>query len=97
MRLIIDTDPGMDPEAADIVFRSGAPITMVGLDVCHRTQFDLSDGAALRGNRGSGRGRRRRRSGALRPPVPGASPHPTGISASATGLRRDFEAEIPVE
>lgn len=39
----------MDPEAADIVFRSGAPITMVGLDVCHRTHFDLSDVAALRG------------------------------------------------
>ncbi|MFT4615535.1 MAG: purine nucleosidase, partial [Bacteroidia bacterium] len=26
-----------DPEAADIVFRSGADLTMVGLDVCHQT------------------------------------------------------------
>ena len=25
-----------DPEAADVVFRSGAPITMIGLDVTHR-------------------------------------------------------------
>ncbi len=28
-----------DPEAADIVFRSGVPLTMVGLDVCHKTQL----------------------------------------------------------
>ncbi|MEM9404410.1 MAG: nucleoside hydrolase [Acidobacteriota bacterium] len=28
-----------DPEAADIVFRSGAPLTMVGLDVCHQTEL----------------------------------------------------------
>ncbi len=28
-----------DPEAADIVFRSGATLTMVGLDVCHQTQL----------------------------------------------------------
>ena len=28
-----------DPEAADIVFRSGADITMVGLDVCHQTHL----------------------------------------------------------
>ena len=40
----------MDPEAADVVFRSGATITMVGLDVCHRTHFDLSHVAVLRGN-----------------------------------------------
>ncbi len=26
-----------DPDAADIVFRSGADLTMVGLDVCHQT------------------------------------------------------------
>ena len=39
----------MDPEAADIVFRSGVAITMVGLDVCHQTHFDLSQVAALRG------------------------------------------------
>ena len=30
----------MDPDAADLVLRSGAPITMVGLDVCHRTHLD---------------------------------------------------------
>lgn len=28
-----------DPEAADIVFRSGAALTMVGLDVCHQTHL----------------------------------------------------------
>ncbi len=28
-----------DPEAADVVFRSGADMTMVGLDVCHQTQL----------------------------------------------------------
>ena len=28
-----------DPEAADIVFRSGAPLTMIGLDVCHQTHL----------------------------------------------------------
>lgn len=30
----------MDPEAAEVVFESGASITMVGLDVCHQTAFD---------------------------------------------------------
>lgn len=40
----------MDPEAADIVFRSGAPITMVGLDVCHQTSFDRERAARLRRN-----------------------------------------------
>ena len=40
----------MDPEAADIVFRSGAPITMVGLDVCHQTSFDRDRAARLRRN-----------------------------------------------
>jgi purine nucleosidase len=40
----------MDPEAADVVFRSGAPITMVGLDVCHRTSFDRDRAARLRRN-----------------------------------------------
>jgi purine nucleosidase len=38
----------MDPEAADVVFTSGAPITMVGLDVCHQTRFDRADVAGLR-------------------------------------------------
>lgn len=28
-----------DPEAADVVFRSGADLTMVGLDVCHQTHL----------------------------------------------------------
>jgi purine nucleosidase len=28
-----------DPDAADIVFRSGAELTMVGLDVCHQTHL----------------------------------------------------------
>jgi inosine-uridine nucleoside N-ribohydrolase len=28
-----------DPDAADIVFRSGADLTMVGLDVCHQTHL----------------------------------------------------------
>jgi purine nucleosidase len=37
----------MDPEAADVVFRSGVPITMVGLDVCHQTQFDRDQAAGL--------------------------------------------------
>jgi purine nucleosidase len=40
----------MDPEAADIVFRSGAPITMVGLDVCHQTSFDRDRAARFRRN-----------------------------------------------
>ena len=40
----------MDPEAADIVFRSGAPITMVGLDVCHQTSFDRDSAVRLRRN-----------------------------------------------
>ena len=28
-----------DPEAADLVFRSGIPITMIPLDVCHKTRM----------------------------------------------------------
>lgn len=28
-----------DPDAVDIVFRSGADLTMIGLDVCHRTHL----------------------------------------------------------
>ena len=31
-----------DPEAADIVFRSGVPITMLGLDVTHQALLDRS-------------------------------------------------------
>ena len=42
----------MDPEAAAVVFTSGARITMVGLDVCHQTSFDTSqvDRLAERGS-----------------------------------------------
>lgn len=39
----------MDPESADVVFRSGASITMVGLDVCHRTRFPQAQVDALSG------------------------------------------------
>ncbi|MCZ7537081.1 MAG: nucleoside hydrolase [Acidimicrobiia bacterium] len=35
----------MDPEAASIVFDSGSPITMAGLDVCHRTHLDRAQTA----------------------------------------------------
>ena len=37
-----------DPEAADVVFRSGVPITMVGLDVTHQALLDRSSARALR-------------------------------------------------
>jgi len=37
-----------DPEAADVVFRSGIPITMIGLDVTHQALLDRSSSAALR-------------------------------------------------
>ncbi len=40
-----------DPEAADIVFRSGIPITMMGLDVTHQATLD---GAASRRISGTG-------------------------------------------
>jgi inosine-uridine nucleoside N-ribohydrolase len=38
----------MDPEAAEVVFDSEAPISMVGLDVCHQTHFTRANAAALR-------------------------------------------------
>ncbi len=38
-----------DPEAADVVFRSGVPITMMGLDVTHQALLDRSSSEALRG------------------------------------------------
>jgi inosine-uridine nucleoside N-ribohydrolase len=38
-----------DPEAADVVFRSGVPITMIGLDVTHQALLDRDDATALRG------------------------------------------------
>ena len=37
-----------DPEAADIVFRSGVPITMIGLDVTHQALLDRASATALR-------------------------------------------------
>ncbi|HEY6570433.1 MAG TPA: nucleoside hydrolase [Candidatus Limnocylindrales bacterium] len=37
-----------DPEAADVVFRSGVPITMMGLDVTHQALLDRSHAQALR-------------------------------------------------
>jgi purine nucleosidase/pyrimidine-specific ribonucleoside hydrolase len=38
-----------DPEAADVVFRSGVAITMMGLDVTHQALLDRSSADALRG------------------------------------------------
>ncbi len=38
-----------DPEAADVVFRSGIPITMIGLDVTHQALLDRDAAAELRG------------------------------------------------
>ncbi len=58
-RVIIDTDPSAgipgadiddlanDPEAAHVVFRSGAPLPMVGLDVTTLTCLTLQDLDAL--------------------------------------------------
>jgi pyrimidine-specific ribonucleoside hydrolase len=37
-----------DPEAADIVFRSGVPITMMGLDVTHQATLDAASSVRLR-------------------------------------------------
>ncbi len=37
-----------DPEAADVVFRSGVPITMIGLDVTHQALLDRAATSALR-------------------------------------------------
>ncbi len=37
-----------DPEAADIVFRSGVPITMMGLDVTHQATLDSAAAERLR-------------------------------------------------
>lgn len=37
-----------DPESAEIVFRSGVPITMLGLDVTHQALLDLGSAARLR-------------------------------------------------
>jgi pyrimidine-specific ribonucleoside hydrolase len=42
-----------DPEAADVVFRSGVPITMIGLDVTHQARLTLADADRMeaKGNR----------------------------------------------
>jgi purine nucleosidase/pyrimidine-specific ribonucleoside hydrolase len=37
-----------DPEAADVVFRSGIPITMMGLDVTHQATLDAASSKRLR-------------------------------------------------
>jgi pyrimidine-specific ribonucleoside hydrolase len=37
-----------DPEAADVVFRSGIPITMMGLDVTHQATLDAAAAGRLR-------------------------------------------------
>ena len=42
-----------DPEAADIVFQSGVPITMIGLDVTHQALLDRDSVAALRAGGGT--------------------------------------------
>lgn len=44
-----------DPEAADIVFRSGIPITIMGLDVTHQATLDATASARLRAT-GTGSG-----------------------------------------
>ena len=45
-----------DPEAADVVFRSGIPITMMGLDVTHQATLDAASAGRLRAtSTGSGR------------------------------------------
>jgi purine nucleosidase len=38
----------MDPESARIVFDSGVDLTMIGLDVCHRTTFERDGAEAVR-------------------------------------------------
>jgi len=42
-----------DPEAADIVFRSGVPITMMGLDVTHQALLDRAAAETLRAGGGT--------------------------------------------
>jgi pyrimidine-specific ribonucleoside hydrolase len=45
----------VDPEAAAIVFGSGVPITMVGLDVTHKALFTREHADRLRGTGAAGR------------------------------------------
>jgi pyrimidine-specific ribonucleoside hydrolase len=39
----------VDPEAADLVFGSGIPVTMIGLDITHKALFDSTHAERLRG------------------------------------------------
>jgi inosine-uridine nucleoside N-ribohydrolase len=45
----------VDPEAARIVFESGVPVTMIGLDITHMALFDSSRAERLRGTGKAGR------------------------------------------
>jgi inosine-uridine nucleoside N-ribohydrolase len=45
----------VDPEAARIVFESGVPVTMIGLDITHMALFDSSHAERLRGTGKAGR------------------------------------------
>jgi inosine-uridine nucleoside N-ribohydrolase len=45
----------VDPEAAAIVFGSGIPVTMIGLDVTHKALFDGGHAERLRGAGAAGR------------------------------------------
>jgi pyrimidine-specific ribonucleoside hydrolase len=45
----------VDPEAAAIVFASGIPVTMIGLDVTHKALFDTGHAERLRGTGAVGR------------------------------------------
>ncbi len=45
----------VDPEAAAIVFGSGIPVTMVGLDITHKALFDAGHAERLRGAGNAGR------------------------------------------
>ena len=62
----------VDPEAARIVFRSGLPITMVGLDVTHQAHLPRHRGRPARRARDAGRARVRRPAPVLRPVPPRA-------------------------
>jgi pyrimidine-specific ribonucleoside hydrolase len=45
----------VDPEAAAIVFASGIPVTMIGLDVTHKALFDAGHAERIRGTGAVGR------------------------------------------
>ncbi|MES1248478.1 MAG: nucleoside hydrolase [Actinomycetota bacterium] len=45
----------VDPEAARIVFESGIPVTMIGLDITHMALFDSSHAERLRGSGKAGK------------------------------------------